>query len=258
MKPLLDALADDKESQQKIAIEVLAYVENKSAGPALYNYATGTADKSLRVRAMIACGALRDPALLGRYEQMLAPREGAASVLPSDAIAVAAAWGVARMGDRKAEGLLVKLLASSSPDVRALAAVGLGLTHDKKHVPALATLARASEASATARAAADARAGRAGGRGGPGAPPRQRRVGRRAPPPGGAPGDGAAREPRRRRQDHRAGRGHRGGGLLRRRVAAPDRGARRRRAGGPTPTAAATRPSPSPTVRSPCATSWPA
>ena len=154
VKPLLDALADDKESQQKIAIEVLAYVENKSAGPALYNYATGTADKSLRVRAMIACGALRDPGLLARYEQMLAPKDGTASVLPSDAIAVAAAWGVARMGDRKAEGLLVKLLGSSSPDVRALAAIGLGLTHDKRHVPALLALARAAEASATARAAA--------------------------------------------------------------------------------------------------------
>src|SRR5262249_29762506 len=33
VKPLLDALADAKESQQKIAIEVLAYVENKNAGP---------------------------------------------------------------------------------------------------------------------------------------------------------------------------------------------------------------------------------
>jgi tetratricopeptide (TPR) repeat protein len=154
VKPLLDALADEKESQQKIAIEVLAYVENKAAGPALYNYATGTADKSMRVRAMIACGALRDPALLARYEQMLAPKDGAASLLPSDAIAVAAAWGVARMGDRKAEGLLVKLLGSSSPEVRALAAVGLGLTHDRKHVPALSALARAAEASPTARAAA--------------------------------------------------------------------------------------------------------
>ncbi len=138
----------------RIAIEVLAYVENKSAGPALYNYATGTADKSLRVRAMIACGALRDPALLPRYEQMLAPKEGTTSVLPSDAIAVAAAWGVARMGDRKAEGLLVKLLDSSSPDVRALAAIGLGLTHDKKRAPALLALVRAAEANATARAAA--------------------------------------------------------------------------------------------------------
>src|SRR5262249_41242329 len=90
-QPPLAPAGDDKESQQKIAIEVLAYVENKGAGPALYNYATGTADKSLRVRAMIACGALRDPAMLGRYEQMLAPKDGTASVLPSDAIAVAAA-----------------------------------------------------------------------------------------------------------------------------------------------------------------------
>jgi tetratricopeptide (TPR) repeat protein/HEAT repeat protein len=154
VKPLLDALADDKESQQKIAIEVLAYVENRSAGAALYNYATGAADKALRVRAMVACGALRDEALLPRYEQMLAPKDGAGGVLPSDAIGVAAAWGVARMGSRKAEPLLVKLLSSASPDARALAAIGLGLTHDRKHAPALATLARSPEAGALARAAA--------------------------------------------------------------------------------------------------------
>jgi cellulose synthase operon protein C len=181
VKPLLDALADDKESQQKIAIEVLAYVENKSAGPALYNFATGQADKTLRIRAMIACGALRDPAMLPRYEQMLAPKEGTASVLPSDAIAVAAAWGVARMGEgsreggastrgggagggtpsatgpkdaKKAEPLLLRLLSSASPDVRALAAIGLGLTRDKKHAVALVALARSPEAGPTARAAA--------------------------------------------------------------------------------------------------------
>ncbi|TKD01055.1 HEAT repeat domain-containing protein [Polyangium fumosum] len=154
IKPLLDALADDKESQQKIAIEVLAYVENKSAGPALYNYATGQADKSLRVRAMIACGALRDPSILPRYEQMLAPKDTGAALLPSDSIAVAAAWGVARMGDKKAEPLLVKLLGSTSPEVRGVAALGLGLTHDKKYTTALVALARAPEAGATARAAA--------------------------------------------------------------------------------------------------------
>jgi tetratricopeptide (TPR) repeat protein len=33
LKPLLDALADDRDSQQRVAIEVLAYVANKSAGP---------------------------------------------------------------------------------------------------------------------------------------------------------------------------------------------------------------------------------
>ncbi len=154
VKPLLDALADDKESQQKIAIEVLAYVENKSAGPALYNFAIGNAEKSLRVRAMVACGALKDPALLPRYEQLLVPREGTAQILPSDALAVAAAWDVARMNDKKAEGLLVKLLASPAPDVRALAAVALGLGHDKRHAPALAALAKAPESGTLSRAAA--------------------------------------------------------------------------------------------------------
>jgi HEAT repeat protein len=154
VKPLLDALADDKESQQKIAIEVLAYVENKSAGPALYNFATGSADKGLRVRAMIACGALRDPAMLPRFEQMLAPKEGSSTVLPTDSIAVGAAWGVARMGDKKAEPLLLKLLSSPAPDVRALAAVGLGLSRDRKHAPVLAAMARSPEAGPTARAAA--------------------------------------------------------------------------------------------------------
>ena len=177
VKPLLDALGDEKESQQKIAIEVLAYVENKSAGPALYNFATGQADKGLRVRAMIACGALRDPAMLPRYEQMLAPKDGASSVLPNDAIAVAAAWGVARLGGKggaakggapqhpgappgsraapaRTEPLLTRLLSSAAPEVRAIAAIGLGLTHDRKHAPALAALARSPDAGPIARAAA--------------------------------------------------------------------------------------------------------
>ncbi|MEZ4310165.1 MAG: HEAT repeat domain-containing protein [Polyangiaceae bacterium] len=165
IKPLLDALADERESQQKIAIEVLAYVENKSAGPALFNFATGQADKGLRVRAMIACGALRDSALLPKLEGLLVPKEGTTTVLPNDALAVAAAWAAARIGDKKAEPLLLKLLASQSPDVRALAAIGLGLTHDKKHTSALSALARAPEAGPVARAAAVHALGELGGTG---------------------------------------------------------------------------------------------
>jgi HEAT repeat protein len=154
VKPLLDALGDERDSQQKIAIEVLSYVENKSAGPALYNYATGQGDKALRVRAMIACGALRDTALLPKYEAILAPKDDPATMQPNDAVAVAAAWGVARMGDKKAEPLLVRMLATPAPDVRALAALGLGLAHDKKHAGALLALSRSAEVGPTARAAA--------------------------------------------------------------------------------------------------------
>ncbi|HHH31877.1 MAG TPA: hypothetical protein ENK57_26515, partial [Polyangiaceae bacterium] len=153
VKPLLDALGDQKHAQQRIAIEVLAYVENKGAGPALFNYALSQADRELRVRAMIACGALRDPTLLDRYRELLLPDAGG-GIAPGDAVAVAAAWGVARMGNPKAEPLLLRLLDSASPDIRSLAALGLGVSANPKHANVLAELARSPEAGPTTRAAA--------------------------------------------------------------------------------------------------------
>lgn len=152
VKPLLDALSDTNVSQQRIAIEVLAYVQNKGAGPALFNFATGQAERDLRVRAMVACGALNDPELLPRYEQLIAPTSG--GLAPGDAVAVAATWGLARMRSKKAEPLLSSLLTSSSPEIRAIAAIGLGLSKNGAHAEALAKLARSPEAGPMARAAA--------------------------------------------------------------------------------------------------------
>ncbi len=152
VKPLLDALTDSDETQQRIAVEVLAFVQNKGAGPALFNFATGQAERDLRVRAMVACGALDDVELLPRYEKLLAPEGG--GVAPGDAVALAATWGVARMRHKKAEPLLGRLLAASSPEIRALAAIGLGLTKNGAHAEALSKLARSPEAGPTARAAA--------------------------------------------------------------------------------------------------------
>jgi tetratricopeptide (TPR) repeat protein len=153
VKPLLDALADAKHDQQRVAIEVLAYVENKGAGPALFNYARSQAGRELRVRAMVAVGALRDPALLDRYRELLLPSD-AGTLAPGDAVAVAAAWGVARLGDKRAEPLLRKLIDSGSPDIRALAALGLGLSGNAKHAEVLGSLARSPEAGPMPRAAA--------------------------------------------------------------------------------------------------------
>ena len=161
VKPLLDALADDKQSQQRVAIEVLAYVQNKGAGPALMNFATGQADRDLRVRAMVACGALDDPALLPRFEQLLAPDENSDTVA-GDAVSVAAAWGVARMRSPKAARLLDAMLRSPSPDVRALGAVGVGLLGDKTRAAALGELVRSPQAGPAARAAAAYALGRIG------------------------------------------------------------------------------------------------
>ncbi len=166
LKPLLDALADDRDAQQRVAIEILAYVENKSAGATLFNFATGQADKQLRTRAMIAVGALRDPDMLPKLEGMLSPKDRDVSLAASDDLALAAAWAVARTKDPKAEELLVRLLGSSSPDVRAVAAIGLGLSKNKKHAPALVKLARAVESGPTARAAALLALGQIAGNGG--------------------------------------------------------------------------------------------
>ncbi len=155
VKPLLDALGDKKDQQQRIAIEVLAYVQNKGAGPALFNFATSAADRELRVRAMVACGALEDPELLPRYRQLLVPGDAAdALAAPGDAVAVAAAWGVARMRSPQAVALLAELVGSGSPDIRALAALGLGLSKNPKYAETLAELARSPEAGPAARAAA--------------------------------------------------------------------------------------------------------
>jgi HEAT repeat protein len=152
IKPLLDALADEKEAQQRIAVDLLGFVENKSAGPALFAFATGQAEQPLRMQAMLACGALRDAALLPKYESLLFPKDDSA-LAPGDPISVAAAWSVARLGDKKASPLLVKLLGKGSPELRALAAIGLGLSHEKKAVAEISTLTRTVEVGNVARAA---------------------------------------------------------------------------------------------------------
>ncbi len=150
VKPLLDALADADSSQQGIAIDVLGYVENKNAGPALFAFATGSADTALRVRAMIACAMLRDPALLPKYRALLTQEEDP----PSDSVAVAALWGVARMEDKRALPLLRTVVRHGTPDMRALAVLGLGALRDRDSARDVAKLATESGAGSVARAAA--------------------------------------------------------------------------------------------------------
>jgi HEAT repeat protein len=159
VKPLLDALADQDVGQQRIAIDVLGYVENKNAALPLFSYATGSSDAQLRMRAMIACGALRDPTLLPKYDALLFPKDGDASELEdaamsSDAVTMAAAWGVAKLGDPRAVPLLRKLTSTGSPQTRAIAVLGLGLAHDKGSITDVAAIARAVDSGNVARAAA--------------------------------------------------------------------------------------------------------
>lgn len=154
VKPLLDALADGDAGQQRIAIDVLGYVQNKNASAALFSYATGQGEGPLRTRAMLACGALKDPALLPKYEALLFPKHEGSEAMASDAVARAASWSVARLGDKRAVPLLKKIAAGGTPDMRAFAVLGLGALKDKGSVPVIAHTSRSLEAGTTARAAA--------------------------------------------------------------------------------------------------------
>lgn len=153
VKPLLDALSDDRDSQQRTAVELLSYISNASAGPALLSFATGKAEGELRTRAMLAVGALADPSILPRLKEVIAP-QGNVRVDESDTVAIAAAWAVARLRSPRARPLLVEMLESDAPSVRALAAVGLGLLGSRADARTLATLAAAPDQEPIARAAA--------------------------------------------------------------------------------------------------------
>ena len=155
VKPLLDALADPDVSQQRIAIDVLAYVQNRNAAMPLFAYATGSAEPGLRVRAMIACGALGDAALVPRYEALLFPKDALGDAAgAADAVGVAAVWGLARMQDPRALPVLRRVAKTGTAAMRALAVLGLGNAHDASSAPAIADIARAVDAGTLARAAA--------------------------------------------------------------------------------------------------------
>ncbi|HLK40722.1 MAG TPA: tetratricopeptide repeat protein [Polyangiaceae bacterium] len=155
VKPLLDALEDTDAGQQRTAIDVLSYVENRNAALPLFAFATGPADSSLRARAMVACGALGEPALVPKYQALLFPKDAAADgVGLADAIGLAAVWGAARMNDSRALPLLRHVAAGGTPAMRALAMLGLGIAKDRASVTAIADVARSIDAGNVARAAA--------------------------------------------------------------------------------------------------------
>lgn len=155
VKPLLDALADADVSQQRIAIDVLAYVQNENAALPLFAYATGNAEPALRTRAMIACGALGDAAIAPKIEALLFPKDaGGDGAAVADSVGVAAAWALARMDDPRALPVLRRIARAGTPAMRALAVLGLGVAHDRASAGDIAAIAGSVDAGNVARAAA--------------------------------------------------------------------------------------------------------
>jgi len=153
VKPLLDALGDPREAEQEVAITLLSHVQNKSAGPTLFAYATGNADSELRTRAMLAVGMLRDPALVPRFESLLVS-SGRVTAGESDPVLLAAVWSVARMRSPRAERLLTALASSDSAEVSALGLIGLSSFGSRAGIAQASKLLRQAEAGPLPRAAA--------------------------------------------------------------------------------------------------------
>ena len=84
-----------------IALDVLGFVGNKGAGAQLVTFAASSAEEPLRVRAMLAAGLLRDPALAPRIEEFILPK-GLEGVAPGDPVTIAAGWALAQIKDKKA------------------------------------------------------------------------------------------------------------------------------------------------------------
>src|SRR5439155_1661691 len=106
--------------------------------------AIGNPQKAIYRRLLVEIYGNLTFALVPRYEALLLPKPGArggdgeggahggggAAIdegMPTDVVAVAAVWGIARMQDKRAAPLLRAVLKRGTPEMRAFAVIGLGL-----------------------------------------------------------------------------------------------------------------------------------
>lgn len=150
VKPLLDALGDPRDTQQRIAIELLSYIQNKSSGPTLLTFAGSSAEPELRLRAMIAAGALADPNLRVRFEDFVF-KDGASD---SDPVSVAAVWALANLRSAAARPSLLRVLSERAPTAQALAVLGLSQLESRRDAKLLSSIVSSPEHAQVTRAAA--------------------------------------------------------------------------------------------------------
>lgn len=164
VKPLLDALGDERPEQQRTALELLTHVRARGAAPALLAYAGGDAPQELRERAVIAAGAARDERSLPKLEVLLFGEERGGGAAPGrvnvDPVAIAAAWAIARLEGRRADAARARLMATNVPELRTLGVIGAvhgaraGTSPKQGLVNELRRIAGSAEAGPWPRAAA--------------------------------------------------------------------------------------------------------
>ena len=167
LKPLLEALADDRDAtQQRIAVEVLGYLGNKSAAPPLVRLAreptrtgsappvplgsrigtlTPTIDMPLRVEALVAAGRLGDPRTI--------PDLVGLAGHPEVALREAATFALGMTGDRRALAPLLHALDDRRDSVETLACMGLARLGDQKAAAAIGRVLKDTDRPEETRAA---------------------------------------------------------------------------------------------------------
>ncbi len=129
LKPLLEALADDDPDQQRVAVDVLGYLQNPNAAGPLLAAAEAEGPLDLRARALGAAGALAGESHLPRFDAIARGSERRLRAI--------ATWAIARIGGRRALPMLRVLRDHADPDVRAFAVLGLGAEGDRASAEAL-------------------------------------------------------------------------------------------------------------------------
>jgi tetratricopeptide (TPR) repeat protein len=150
VKPLLDALGDARDTQQRVAIELLSHIQNKSAGPTLLTFASSDAEPELRLGATLAAGALADPALASKFSDLVF-KDGASD---ADPVSVAAVWALANMRSEAARAPLLRVLEERGPNAQALAVLGLARLGGGRDSKRLASIVASNEHALITRAAA--------------------------------------------------------------------------------------------------------
>ncbi len=127
LRPLLDVLVDGEQQQQRVAVALLGAIGNPSAAPALFKLAL-----SRRVREhedRTAAIELREQAALAAAEVATARELPLLDKLygePEKQLRVAAAYGLGRLADHRAQTTLLAALDDSAVDVQAMACMALG------------------------------------------------------------------------------------------------------------------------------------
>ena len=152
LRPLLDVLVDGEQQQRRVAVALLGAIGNPSAAPALFRLALDRRVREHEDRS--AAVELREQAALAAAEVATArdlPSLQKLMAEPEKQLRVAAAYGLGRSADKRAQVMLAAALEDGAVDVQAIACLALGPHATGRAVEAMVAHLRAADRKPEAR-----------------------------------------------------------------------------------------------------------